>query len=572
MIKHWSYGAIASAVIAATTTVAHADTFTVQDLGKPANVRGAYAESINNQGLMLATGYFPEQVNIDLTKVPTSLLVNLGYTSAEEIESLTPEEYDYLIRNLANEQNNNQRAFRVGLNRGLLYDGQWQYNNFFASSEAGALPASVNNFLLEINNNNEAVGYGSAPYYPIDHTYTTADDETVTIQLYQRDFISRGIWFRNGTTTQINPPETSYLGGESAILDINDSGLAAGYASIGVSPEAQTLADKCNDPEQREASQTAMSCMWAAWYDISHARANPRPNIYSASPIRANRSIYDIRGYLWQLDASGQVISSTELGTLTDREADEDTRDFSSYALAVNNAGIAVGQSWTYYENDRTVGNRIRMPAIFIDGEALPVTEDKNWLWGAATDINDNNLAIGYLTETRAAALRNKGFVYDVDAGQLKELDGFFTGSSTVPMAINNNNVVVGTGEIEGTFSDTRRRAGFMVDLSADAPKFIDLNDAISCDSDYFIVEANDINDNGEIIATALISETYVDGDGNEQERTVARSVKLTPKDGELNDCSVEENKVERQGASLGWFHLAGLLALGVFITLGRKR
>ena len=43
------------------------------------------------------------------------------------------------------------------------------------------------------------------------------------------------------------------------------------------------------------------------------------------------------------------------------------------------------------------------MPAIFVEGEALAVTEDTKYV-GVLNDINDNNVATGYLAELSVQA------------------------------------------------------------------------------------------------------------------------------------------------------------------------
>jgi hypothetical protein len=212
------------------------------------------------------------------------------------------------------------------------------------------------------------------------------------------------------------------------------------------------------------------------------------------------------------------------------------------------------------------------MPAIFVDGEAVPVTEDEKYFWGSAKDINDNNQAAGYLVENLSGTLRNTAFIYDVDLDELTMVPGFFTGSSTIIHSINNNGMAVGTGEIEATLSNVRQRVGFAYDSTDEAAEFINLNDAISCDSPYDIVEANSINDNGVILATALKQQEYQDESGETQTREVAVTIKLDPVDGELNNCRQEENQIEREGASTGLFSLLTLGSLGLLITAIRRR
>jgi hypothetical protein len=113
-----------------------------------------------------------------------------------------------------------------------------------------------------------------------------------------------------------------------------------------------------------------------------------------------------------------------------------------------------------------------------------------------------------------------------------------------------------------------------MFDSTEEGAEFINLNDTISCDAPYNIIEANSINDSGVIVATALKAEEYTDSEGETQTRDVVVTVKLDPSaaDGELNDCTQQENRVERQGASLGLGTLLGFMGLGALISVFRRK
>ena len=566
-MKPFSKHLLVASVLAGCSVTASADTFSIEEIATADNFRNSFPRDLNEQGFIVGVSSFQTNVDIDLSQLTATQLAALGITDIEEVTELTPAQYDYIVNALAANVNNNFLQKSIAPYQAFMYDGATQSVSFFDQPD----DVSTITHLNSINAANTAVGMGYGAYKPVEFTYKNADDEDVTRTYYVRDFISRGVWYQDGQTTTIAPPDQSVLGGESALMDVNDSGLAAGYASIGLSPGATTTIDNCTPAEDSDAIQTRPLevCASELWIDLHNATANNIAPIlfYSRSNYASRRSIYDIRGFLWQLDANGEVISSTELGTLAERRED-DQSDFSSYAFAVNNNGIAVGQSFTYHPNR----GPIRMPAIFIDGEAIPVTESDEYYWGSANAINDNNRVVGYLTSTRAANLRNTGFYYDVDSATLETLPGFFEGSSTVPSDINNNGVVVGTGEIEPSLSSSRRRVGFVYDTAAENAEFINLNDAIACDSPYFIVDARAITDSGEVVASALKTEEYVDGEGNTQTRQVSVTIKMDPIEGELNNCREEENKVERSGASFGGFPLAGLSLLGFFITLSRRR
>lgn len=568
MMKQFALKGLSAAILASVSLTATADIFEIEELPTAENYRNSFPKAINESGFVVGISRFPTNIDIDLSQVSPTILANAGITDIEEVDELTPEQYEFILNNVAINANNNVQQIQIGLNTAFLYDGLTQSVPLLGDTPV----ITADSFLYSINNANSAVGVTTGPFYPTEYTYTNSDDEEVTQTFYVRDYITRGVWHRDGTTTMVEPAETAVLGGESAIMDVNDSGLAAGYASTALSPFAQERIDACSsDDPDAIVTRPDEVCVYGVWLELYNQRAsNIAPSFFSRSDYAARRSIYDIRGHLWQLDSNGEVISTTELGTLQQRN-EEDDRDFSSYAFAVNNNGIAAGQSWTYHPQRGAV----RMPAIFQNADAIPVTENEDFFWGAATDINDNNQAVGYLVESRAGNLRNTAFIYDVDAASdeqpLTLLPGFFSGSSTVPNAINENGIVVGTGEIEATLSSVRRRVGFWYDTTAETPEFINLNDAVSCDSPYFIVEANDVTESGEVLATALKTQEYVDSNGDTQTREVAVAIKMNPIDGDVNSCREEENRVERSGAAFGSGGLAGLALLGSLITFVRR-
>ena len=237
----------------------------------------------------------------------------------------------------------------------------------------------------------------------------------------------------------------------------------------------------------------------------------------------------------------------------------------------MNNNGVAVGQSWTYYEGIQEVGRRIKMPAIFKDGEVSAVTEDPTYLWGAATDINDENQIIGFLIRRVQGINRYVGFTYDLETSTFAEIPSFFNGASTIPTAINNAGLIVGTAEIDADLSAQRRRVAFSYDSTVEGVNFINLNDAVACDSGYFIASAEGVNNNGEIVATGIRAEEITTDDGETTTKQFAKTLILDPTGGELNNCTQEEAKIERQGASTGLFGVISMLLIGGLITVRRK-
>ena len=164
---------------------------------------------------------------------------------------------------------------------------------------------------------------------------------------------------------------------------------------------------------------------------------------------------------------------------------------------------------------------------------------------------------MGYITKDVNGTTRSKFFVHDIEADLTSYPDDFFDGSSSEATSINNQGFVVGYGESEYGLT-TRRTEGFVYDYKNDI--FQGLNSLIECNSEYDIVQANGINDDNEIVATALISkpqknirgEIILDELGGQTEVDTVVAVKLVPiSGGSIDNCEVYEEEPARQGASM---------------------
>lgn len=584
-MKHFTLGvlgvAIASAVLSNT---AHADAYSFQKVETPENVLHLYPAGINDNRHSIALGQLPLDLTIDLNQLSAGMLGSLGIDPEEDdldTYELNNYQYELLVRTLRDRAAVQSSNPRLSYYYAGYYNGQdVTFENFFKDPNA-AFPLqadSTDHFYYGMNNNNVRVGWGTAPYRFIDFTYTTGegdDEEEVTATYSVRDFTRQAVWTDGVTTKTYEAPEQTYLGGESVMMDINEQNVAVGYVSVALSPEAQTLGENCQETvDEGTAIRPTNVCVWQRWHNLTNAYANNLQDYYSRLAIGTNQSIYDMRATVWQLDANGNVISSQQYEPLMERgqiEDDEDNGDFSSYAYAVNNNGIAVGQSWTYYEGEQTPSRRIKMPAVYIDGETRAITESNEYYWGSATDINDNNQVVGFLIKRIQGVQRYVGFIYDIDSDTLTELPGFFAGSSTIPTAINDAGEIVGTAEIEPTLSNQRRRVGFYYESQVADAAFVDLNDAVGCQAGVFIAAADGINNNSEIVATSIQPIERTNTDGTVYTEQVGQMLILDPEDGEVTNCSQEENRVERQGAATGLLGMLGMFLIGGLITLRRR-
>ncbi|WP_010440778.1 DUF3466 family protein [Vibrio cyclitrophicus] len=239
--------------------------------------------------------------------------------------------------------------------------------------------------------------------------------------------------------------------------------------------------------------------------------------------------------------------------------------------------------------------------------------DDARYSNSVATDINDNLFAVGYSKRNgyvpESGSAGNKIFVV-TDASAVTPtatyLSGgiFFTGAGGEAKAVNNFNEFVGQvdaetiREVDGS---QRRHRGFIYPYQAagtDASRIAlfeskawwidDLTNGANADgknysdaNNYFrIIDATDINDAGVISGTAIkctvggvaqpydttSHNSYCGGAAsNAVEEVVA--VKLVPISGatekDIQTRSTDTEKVDRQGAGLGWLTLTVLGLLG---------
>lgn len=574
---------VATAVTSAMAlSVAQAATYQVVDKGEVSSLKYTYAQKQNSLGESVLSGTkvydFPVQFQyldeddfdnvIALAKDPRQ-----GHLVVSELEDIedeaslregnpTANDLSWVIRYLQSTSSNLYQ--KVGDTVALVNQGA-ESQEFAVFDEAfdgtSDLTRSTIDYVNGITDNGWVYGNGSSPYLPLNFT----QDDGGEVTFWLREFATRAFISPDfgQTIKPILPPETSYYGGESAILNIQDN-YAVGYASTGTSQNLINLIEDesggCLDPD----------ILKDVPYEVCVQ------NFVSSS------SLYDIRAYKWTLDDNANVVAEQSLGLLVTPHED-DERKFSSYAQAINSQGVTVGFSHGWVDEDETDPSenesRSSYAVVFKDGEVISLTEDHSKYFDSrAYDINNNGIAVGHVSSYISGDVRTKFYYIDtnVAASDMTMVlpDDYFNSSSSTARAINDNGLIVGEGEVEthSSSSTPRRRHAFLYDLHNDT--FTNLNDLLECNSDYTIIEARDINDNNEIYATAVVKvprrdskgEILTDAEGNQLEEDVVRAVTLKPIDGEIEDCSKVENVIERKGASFG----LGLLAL--LATFGFRR
>ncbi len=422
--------------------------------------------------------------------------------------------------------------------------------------DLGGLTKSADTQVKGINRASVVVGAAEAPFYKVNFR----DQNGNNLRYQVRDFLVRGFIEINGQAFDVLPDE-DFAGGISVATDINDSFEVTGFGSVDVTENFENLLETCADPDLR-FDEPEEYCVRRQFDLYNQSIASRRTS--GRRPIDTS---FKRRAMIWQFNAQGEQLSSRELGTLITPPVGS-TTFYSSSANAINNNGIAVGVSNAFFQD--VVGAVVQNAAIFDGDEVIGFTEQQTYRQSEAFDINDNDIVVGHMFRQIGLSLRSKFFVHDYRSGVTTFPDDFFDSSSSTARAINNNDQVVGDGEVDTSLTGSRRREAFLYDY--DSGEFTNINDLLSCDSPYTIVQANDINDNEEIAATAVIyreqasvtGELALDTKGNPIFGNVSVAVKLEPiPGGSIDNCQLVEEKIERKGG--GIFFMIPLLMIALF-------
>jgi len=399
----------------------------------------------------------------------------------------------------------------------------------FEDSELGDYTSSNVEQLNAINSSEIAVGTASAPFETVSFTTTSEAGVETEYKLWQRDYKLRAAVYLSADNVELIEPTFSDYGGITSAVDISNSGYVAGYSSTALLSSAETAIESDCDGEE----QPLMVCVW----------------------LKQNSAeIYIKRPYIWQINNSGEVESSTEFDLGIETDTDTDTGTYSATITAVNEFGVGVGYGHVY-NSDESV--RVQ-PLLFGNDGTQSLIDNDLYDAGYATDINSTNVVVGKVQTYYDSVLNDQFFVYDTVNDEFQTPSTFYLTAESTANAINDLGKVVGEAEYEITTDTTRRKHGFIYDITT--KEFSDINDLISCNSEFEIVEMKDINNNNQIAATALKLVEYRDAAGDVVYNTIgeayteeiAVSVLLTPiVGGEVEDCSaVDQDNYERKGLS----------------------
>lgn len=512
----------------------------------------AFAGKINDSGDVISTISTPinPPIDVDLINFDNDILVNsLTDLDAARVGNINNDDL-LILFNFVKSAAGQPFAQQIANVQSFVYDGSdAQFVRAFdvIDPDLKGFTQSADVSAASINDASAIVGTSSSPFRKLDYRTENGTDVTFVIN----DYGLRGFLQINNQTIDVLAPDTT-LGGVSEAFDINNSFEVAGYATTEVASTFETLVENCDD-EQLRGDLPKEACL----------------QVLLTGGIGGN---FQRRGMIWQYDSQGNLIDERELGLLL-TPPPGDTRFYTSRAVAINDNGIAVGISEDFVIDSSNVTRNYA--AIFDDERVIGFTDHQEYNSSIATDINNDNIVVGSMVSAINGQLRPKFYFYDLDAEILTFPDDFFNSSSSSARAINNNGLIVGEGEVDTDLIGSRRREGFLYDINSD--EFQNINDLLSCDSPYSIVQGNDINDNAEISATAVIfrerrniaGEIDLDDQGNVIRQGMSVAVKLIPiPGGEIDDCRLIPETLERNGGTLSWILL---LLMGPLVIFRRK-
>ncbi len=436
-----------------------------------------------------------------------------------------------------------------------IYDGEMNsVVGFDTLNDEGNYDKFLVTYVKSIASSGTYVGAGSAPI--IAGAYV--NDFNDTVGYLTADFWRRGFVVENEQLTNL-PTEIDSVYAFSEANSISEQGHIAGSMTTQISSSLQTSIDNCNDDELR-GTQPLEACL--------SALSNGLGTELLRSDLLVS-SVRELSAVIWTKDAQSewQYTAFPSLITFDDG----DTRMAFSRAIAVNDYGVAVGISQDYYQdfvNSATNQRYISVyPAIFKDEATTSILDDLEYSSGTAVDINNSNQVVGYGSKVIAGVTTKQLFIHDIDTNQTIYPNSIGNGADSIPTAINESGVVVGFGQSTGntggssiytSASVTQELTGFIYDPDMGADSIIDLNTKISCDSPYVIVRANDISDDGTILADAAIQVETTDSSGNSVTVSTVKAVQLVP-DSQAENC---EPVINTDGASGSPYWMVLLLSL----------
>ena len=580
---------LAAAVLLATGSVsAFAATYSVTPLPLQDTARNNFARSIDNSGKMLSVVQleFNPPIDAEQLEEDTTFFDQFGESLENEDDArqgvFTDIDYTTVVNYLLSNPNlttgqklASYRTYATDTQDISLVPGLDEVTDKFDD-----YTQSVKSTGRDSLNGNFIVGDSSG--LVVLDPYENEDGDTLN---YTYPESAQQAFVQASGETKVLPAVDDTVGGFSSARAINANLQVAGFSTVSFRDDVADAVETCTDDESRGDTSEGR-CLFTIY---NGDFAVPRISSYfinsSTNYLPSFVLLSEVNATIWQIDVNGDVISTDTYPLLFEPDED-DTRHYFTYAYDINNQGIAVGEGLT---GDRITITRPntsgrteseRVATVFRDGETIELLPREENIISQAIAINDENWVTGAVLRSQSDIARSRLFVYNLDTQEQHYPDGFFVSAGVTANAINNNNIVVGKADVDATSDTLRDTAAFMYNI--DTEEFTNLNDLVSCDNPYELIEAVDINDDNEIIANARIKATnkYVTGndiinsDGETEEIDSVVAVKLSPlSNGSIDECEIPEDEqpYERKGAATGLLAFFGLFA-AVFMRRRLKK
>lgn len=578
----------AALLLASGSSAATAATYDVTPLPVEDKAKTSFAKSIDNTGTMLTAVRSEFNPRLDVALLNESGLIDaliLEDADAARAGQFTSFDYQRIVNTLQSANNTASLVFpSLADFRTYVTDtvDATPINGLDAPVEGGGVTQTATVVGRDSLNRNFVVGASQLPF--VRTNFTTEDGEEAYFlgtAGYEQAFAEV-----NGTAIRLPSPDDT-LNGYAEAFAVNNNFQVAGYGTTGFSEASLEAIANCADEESRN-TVTEAQCLQNVTYLRELDRNGNLARI--RQPLRDGAQI---RPVIWQLDAAGSLVDTQVYPLVFTPEGDQLNIQFIGQALDINNAGVAVGYSQTgeivtltRLGNSRRSSEREEVAVLLANGETTELLPRDENIQSRAISINDDNWIAGQVTREPNNSARDFLFVHNPDTGETFYPQSFFDNAQVRPTAINNNNIVVGNSQFERQ-ADARQPRTHAIMYQVGDESVTDLNLLTSCDSEYLLLDAIDINDNNEIIANALVRrpKQFIDGEldldaqGEQELEDRIVAVKLTPNpNGEIETCeaddvgNVEEEKFERSGASTGLGALAGLLLVAGWRRLLRRR
>ncbi|WP_127022788.1 DUF3466 family protein [Rheinheimera mangrovi] len=515
---------------------AYAAVYQVQELPEVSTVRSQFGAAINDNGDVVGNGSFIYNFPVDISAInfeDASLVAALSAETIEQIKlgNVTASSLSVLLNYLGN-NSTNYRIQRYSDVQALNLSTGAQVR----VREQAAVPTN-REYVYDINNSGNAIAVATTPFtlqsFTPAATEAVPSPETVNVWVPEQGYIKSYVVSGN-SVIPLPIPFEELGGGFATASKISESNYIAGSGSVSMLDTNKTVIETACKGES-----TPVNLCYHGY----------------------GTSSYVERALVWKMNDSGQISAAVQYGFLGPVVEGTTDATYLSRATSVNDSGIAVGYS-SYTNEERQIFTN--HATVFDQSEVSAVIDPLEWDGSVANDINNENIIVGTATKRINGISRGRMFIFDYNTKTAVYPNGFFSSSGTVPAAINENNMIVGSAEVIPSDSTTRRQVAFLYDMATES--FTDLNTLLPCGANFNLVEAKDINNNNEIIANAIYSleqrdakgDVVKDSAGNPVMENVTRPVKLIPvPNGTIENCNVpEEITYERKGGSSSWYSL----------------